>query len=217
MGKATKERIVREGVELLSRGGFAGVTLGVLAQQTGMSKSGLFAHFKSKDEVELALLEETTRLGFANFVQPALRSRAGLRRLRAVMRGWLGWTEKAGLGGGCPVAAGLFELDDAPEENPARRQLAGMEKRWREQLMQLVREAIASGELRRGLDVEQFVFEMCGIYLSHHASHRFMRDAKALARAEKAFESLVERSRAARKSTPARGVIESGGSSKRRE
>jgi AcrR family transcriptional regulator len=212
MGKATKERIVREGVELLSRGGFAGVTLGVLAQQTGMSKSGLFAHFKSKDEVELALLEETTRLGFASFVQPALRSRAGLTRLRAVMRGWLGWTEKAGLGGGCPVAAGLFELDDAPDESPARRQLAGMEKRWREQLMQLVREAIATGELRRGLDVEQFVFEMCGIYLSHHASHRFMRDAKALARAEKAFESLVEGSRAARKSARARGGV--GGSNR---
>lgn len=195
MGKATKERILREGVELLSRGGFGGVTLGVLAQQTGMSKSGLFAHFKSKDEVQLRLLEETTRIGFLSFVQPAMQSPAGLARLRAVVQGWLAWTEKAGLGGGCPVAAGMFELDDAPESDAVRRQLISMEERWRGQLAQLVNAAIETGELRRDLDVNQFVWELCGIYLSHHASHRFIRDPLALDRAERAFESLIERSR----------------------
>jgi AcrR family transcriptional regulator len=197
MGKGTKERILTEGVELLSRSGFAGVTLGVLSQKTGMSKSGLFAHFKSKDEVQLELLEETTRIGFLSFVQPALSNAPGLIRLRAVVYGWLGWTEKAGLGGGCPVAAGMFELDDAPESDLIRQRLASMEERWRGQLTQLVNEVIASGEFRRDLDADQFVWELCGIYLNHHASHRFIRDPLALGRAEKAFESLIERSRAA--------------------
>ena len=200
MAKDTKERILTEGVDLLSQGGFAGVTLGLLARQTGMSKSGLFAHFKSKDEVQLELLEKMTRLGFMSFVEPAMHSPRGLARLRAVFEGWLGWTEKAGLHGGCPVAAGMFELDDAPESDPVRQRLISMEARWREQLAQLVREAIESGELRRELDVDQFVWEMCGIYLNHHASHRFIRDPSALDRAQRAFESLIERSVPLRKS-----------------
>lgn len=194
MGKTTKVRILKEGVDLLSRGGFAGVTLGVLAQQTGMSKSGLFAHFRSKDEVQLELLEEISRIGFASFVQPAMQSAPGLARLNAVVYGWLGWTEKAGLGGGCPVAAGMFEFDDAPRSNPVRQQLVSMEERWRGQLTQLVKEAIKSGEFRLDLDVDQFVWELCGIYLNHHASHRFIGDPLALDRAERAFESLIERS-----------------------
>jgi AcrR family transcriptional regulator len=197
MGKATKERILTEGVDLLSRGGFSGVTLGVLAEQTGMSKSGLFAHFKSKDEVLLELLDKTTRIGFTSFVQPAMKNAPGLGRLRAVVHGWLGWTEKAGLAGGCPVAAGMFEFDDAPESDLIRRRLFSMEERWRVQLAQLVTEAIESGEFRRDLDVDQCVWELCGIYLNHHASHRFIRDPLAFNRAERAFESLIERSLAA--------------------
>jgi len=195
MAEGTKERILSEGVDLLSRDGFAGITLGVLSQKTGLSKSGLFAHFKSKDAVQLELLEETTRIGFLSFVQPAMKSAPGLVRLRAVVEGWLGWTEKAGLAGGCPVAAGLFELDDAPKSNPIRRRVLSMEERWRGQLTQLVEEAIASGEFRRDLDVDQFVWELCGIYLSHHASHRFIHDPLALDRAATAFESLIERAR----------------------
>jgi AcrR family transcriptional regulator len=197
MGKGTKERILTEGVDLLSRNGFAGVTLGVLSQKTGMSKSGLFAHFKSKDQVHLELLEETARIGFLSFVQPAMQNAPGLARLRAVVQGWLGWTEKAGLGGGCPVAAGMFELDDAPESDLIRQRLFSMEEWWRGQLTQLVNEVIASGEFRRNLDADQFVWELCGIYLNHHASHRFIRDPLALDRAERAFESLIERSIAA--------------------
>jgi AcrR family transcriptional regulator len=194
MGKGTKERILTEGVDLLSRNGFAGVTLGVLSQKTGMSKSGLFAHFSSKDEVQLELLEETTRIGFVSFVQPAMQCAPGLVRLRAVVHGWLGWTEKAGLAGGCPVAAGMFELDDAPNSNLIRQRLFSMEERWRSQLTQLVQEVIAAGEFRRDLDVDQFVWELCGIYLNHHASYRFIRDPLALDRAERAFESLIEHS-----------------------
>ena len=199
MGKATKKRILTEGVDLLSRGGFSGVTLGVLAEQTGLSKSGLFAHFKSKEDVQLELLEETTRIGFASFVQPAMKYAAGLGRLRATVHGWLGWTEKAGLAGGCPVAAGMFEFDDAPESDLVRRRLLTMEARWRVQLVQLVTEVIESGEFRRDLDADQFVWELCGIYLNHHASHRFLRDPLAFTRAERAFEDLIQRSLAARR------------------
>jgi hypothetical protein len=91
----------------------------------------------------------------------------------------------------------MFEFDDAPESDLIRQRLISMEERWRGQLTQLVNEVIASGKFRRDLDADQFVWELCGIYLNHHASHRFIRDALALNRAERAFESLIERSLAA--------------------
>jgi len=91
----------------------------------------------------------------------------------------------------------MFELDDAPEPDLIRQRLFSMEERWRGQLTQLVNGVIASGEFRRDLDADQFVWELCGIYLNHHASHRFIRDPLALDRAKRALKSLIERSLAA--------------------
>src|SRR5579872_2693004 len=103
-GPATRARILEEGLALMSQYGLGGVTLGVLADRVGMSKSGLFAHFKSKDEVQIGLLEHTLKVGGQRIVAPALRAPEGVQRLEALMRNWLGWTKRAGLAGGCPVA-----------------------------------------------------------------------------------------------------------------
>jgi AcrR family transcriptional regulator len=188
---STRSRILEEGTNLLSVSGLSGVTIGALAEQTGMSKSGLFAHFGSKEEVQLALLENTARIAEKHVVAPALRAKEGLPRLKALVRNWLGWTSRAGLAGGCPVAAGIFELDDS--DGPVRKRLLQMESSWREFLGQHVKRAVQLGHLRRALDVEQFVWELCGIYLTHHASVRFVRDPKADARARTAFAALLER------------------------
>jgi AcrR family transcriptional regulator len=193
--KETKDRIVAEGLDLLARSGFAGVTLGVLATQTGLSKSGLFAHFGSKTEVQLRLLDQTVQVSKATVVEPAMKAAEGLARLRAVFERWLGWTEKAGLGGGCPVAGGFFEFDDAADDDPVRQRLVAMEAEWRGFLAGLTATAIKTGELRAGLDVDQFVWELCGIYLNHHVSYRFIHDSLATKRALTAFAELVSRSR----------------------
>lgn len=187
---STRERILTEGLDLLSTAGFAGVTLGVLADKTKLSKSGLFAHFGSKEEVQLGLLDQLVATSARTVVAPALLAPEGLARLRAVVSNWLGWTAKAGLAGGCPVAAGLFELDDL--EGPVRTQLLARENEWREFLADLTRAAMAKQELRPTLDVDQFVWELQGIYLSHHASQRFTRDPKADERAHVAFERLLQ-------------------------
>ncbi len=192
--KNTKGKILAEGADLLSVGGFAQVTVGVLAQRAGMSKSGLFAHFGSKEEVQLDLMDEVVRMSSACFVDPAMRLAPGLARLRALVYGWFGWTGKAGLSGGCPIAAGLFELDDVAESDPVRQRLLSLEERWRELLVTTTGEAVATGELMRNLDVDQFVWELCGIYLNHHVSERFLHDPAAVTRAHTAFEALVERS-----------------------
>jgi AcrR family transcriptional regulator len=191
---ATREKILERGLDLVSQLGLAGVTLGVLATDVGLSKSGLFAHFRSKEAVQLALLQRMSRVADAVVVAPAMRQPPGLRRLTTLVKKWLGWTTRAGLHGGCPVAAALFELDDA--EGDVRAEVVAMESRWRALLSQLTAEAVALGELGRDLDVEQFVWELCGIYLSHHASRRFLRDPKSDRRASQAFGALLDRSRA---------------------
>ena len=175
----------------MSQSGLSGVTLGVLAEQVGMSKSGLFAHFRSKEDVQLELLSHMTEFAAEHVIRPALTAPEGLPRLRALVRNWFGWAQRAGLPGGCPVAAGLFEFDDV--EGRVRDKILEMEAAWRHTLVQLVGRAVELGHLRRGLDVDQFVWELSGIYLGHHAAHRFLRSSDADARAQTAFQALLDR------------------------
>lgn len=192
-GIATRDRILDAGLDLLSASGFAGVTIGVLANHVGMSKSGLFAHFKSKEEIDIALLEQMVEVAHKNVVVPAMRAQQGLSRLTALVENWFGWSTKAGLLGGCPAAAGMFELDDV--EGPVREKLLELEKQWNEILKQFIAESIAAGDLRKDLDIDQFIWELMGFYLNHHASRRFMRNRDANMRAKKAFQGLIDRSR----------------------
>ena len=175
----------------MSQAGLAGVTLGVLADQVGMSKSGLFAHFRSKEEVQIELLNHAAEFATERVLLPSMAASEGLPRLQALVRNWFGWAQRAGLPGGCPVAAGLFEFDDV--EGTVRNKIVEMEATWRQTLIGLVERAIGLGHLRSDLDVEQFVWELCAIYLGHHAAHRFLRSADADARAQAAFQALLNR------------------------
>jgi AcrR family transcriptional regulator len=188
---STRERILHQGLALMSQSGLDGVTLGVLADQVGMSKSGLFAHFRSKEDVQIELLSHMAEFAMAHVVEPSMTADEGLPRLRALVRNWFGWAQRAGLPGGCPVAAGLFEFDDV--EGRVRNKILEMESQWRFTLTELVQRAVSLGHLRRDLDVDQFVWELCGIYLGHHAAHRFLRSADADRRAQTAFQALVDR------------------------
>jgi len=188
---STRERILDQGLALMSQAGIEGVTLGVLADQVGMSKSGLFAHFRSKEEVQIRLLEYSGVVEAARIIEPSMKEPAGLPRLNALVRNWLGWAPRAGLPGGCPVAAGLFEFDDM--EGPVRDKILEMEAQWRGLLIQTVADARSLGHLRRDLDAAQFVWELCGIYLSHHAAQRFLKSPDADRRAQTAFAALLER------------------------
>jgi AcrR family transcriptional regulator len=188
---STRERILDQGLALMSQAGVEGVTLGVLADQVGMSKSGLFAHFRSKEEVQISLLEHSGVVGAVQIIEPSMKVPAGLPRLKALVRNWFGWASRAGLPGGCPVAAGMFEFDDV--EGPVRNKILEMEAHWRGLLMQTVADACSLGHLRSDLDAAQFVWELCGIYLGHHAAQRFLKSPDADQRAQTAFAALLER------------------------
>jgi len=188
---STRDRILHQGLALMSQSGLGGVTLGVLADQVGMSKSGLFAHFRAKEDVQIELLSHMAEFAAAHVIEPSMQAGEGLPRLRALVRNWFGWAQRAGLPGGCPVAAGLFEFDDV--EGRVRNKILEMEGQWRRLLTELVQRAVSLGHLRRDLDIEQFVWELSGIYLGHHAAHRFLRAADADSRAHTAFQALVDR------------------------
>src|SRR5256885_12787152 len=123
-----------------------------------MSKICLFAHFLSKEEVQIGLLDHMNEVGSAQFIQPAMKVPEGLPRLKALVRNWFGWAQRAGLPGGCPVAAGLFEFDDV--EGAIRQQILDLESEWRVLLRQVVQQAVDCGHLRRDLDIDQFVWEL---------------------------------------------------------
>lgn len=191
----TRAALLRAGLEIVSVAGVAGVTLGRLAAASDLSKSGLFAHFRSKQQLQIDLLDEAAHLAREHVVEPAMVAPDGLPRLQALVEGWLGWSRRAGLPGGCPVAAALFELDDL--EGAVRDHAAALEQLWRNLLRSLVGRAIALGHLHRDTDADQFVWELCGIYLTHHASARFLRDRSADARARTALDALLRRAGAA--------------------
>jgi AcrR family transcriptional regulator len=191
VAKTTRERILDSGLNLLSTSGFSGVTLGVLADRVGMSKSGLFAHFNSKEEVQTELLARTFEAAIKQVTSTAMHAPEGLPRLKAVALAWFGWFTRAGFPGGCPVAGAMFEFDDV--ESQIREQILGYSQQWNELLTQLVSDAISKKHLRKGLDVQQFLWELRGIYFGHHVSLRFFREPQSDTRAERAFEGLIER------------------------
>jgi AcrR family transcriptional regulator len=191
--ETTRERLLAVGLDAISVDGLGGLTLGRLAEAADMSKSGLFAHFRSKEQLQIDLLDEMARTANRRVVAPAFTAPEGLTRLKALVANWFGWSTKAGLRGGCPIAAALFELDDLDGE--VRAHVVRLESHWRALLADLVRQSVAQGQLRRDLDIDQFVWELCGFYLSHHASRRFLRDPAADNRAGAAFAALLERSK----------------------
>jgi hypothetical protein len=128
-----------------------------------------------------------------NVVVPGNACPAGIVTVDGARRELVWLVYKGWVLGGCPAAAGMFELDDV--EGPVREKLLELEKQWNEILKQFIVESIAVGDLRKDLDIDQFVWELMGFYLNHHASRRFMRNRDANMRAKKAFQGLIDRSR----------------------
>ena len=176
--------------------GLEALTIGELARRVGMSKSGLFRHFDSKENLQLQVLERTAERFVEVVVAPALKQPRGAPRLRALFENWLAWPEKAELPGGCPFVSAASELDDRP--GPVRERLVAYQRDWLETLATATRSGIADGKLRAGLDVDQFVFEVFSITLAFHHFRRLLRLPEAKARARRAFERLLAGAEAAR-------------------
>ena len=156
-----------------------------------MSKSGLFAHFGSREELLLAVLDRGQQEFISLVVNPALAKPRGLPRLKALFVAWIGWTESADLPGGCPMIGGATEFDDKP--GVVRDALAGGQRAWIDTLTRAARQAIEQGQLAPATDPEQISFELFGIALVVHHHRRLLGYEKARARAFAALEALLER------------------------
>lgn len=188
----------------MSERGLEGVTLGGLAARAEMSKSGLFAHFRSKEELQLELLSAAESLLLQQVVEPAERSPVGLARLRALMTSWLGWARRSGLPGGCPLYGAVFEVDDA-RPGPVRDHVVRRHAAWMDYLTGLVRAAVESGDLSTEVDVDALAWDLVGIYLSHHVAERLDPGPDGHGRAMRAFERVVTDAGARSASEPVSG------------
>jgi AcrR family transcriptional regulator len=172
-----------------SRDGLAGLSIGKLATELGLSKSGLFAHFGSKEGLELEVLKAAAERFTEQVMKPAFTAPRGTARLRKLFKGWLAWVNDPAQPGGCVIYAASAELDDT--EGPQRDFLASTQTALLAALAKAARIAIDVGELRRDLDCEQFAFELHGVVMAYHHARRLLRDPKAETRAKNAFERLL--------------------------
>jgi AcrR family transcriptional regulator len=193
-GEETRDRILDRAWRLASRDGLSGLSIGKLASELGLSKSGLFAHFGSKEELELEVLKAGAERFTEQVLRPAFAAPRGVPRLRKVFKNWLAWVTDPAQPGGCFLLAAATELDDS--EGPQRDFLASSQAALMTALAKAARFGVESGELRADLDGEQFAFELQGILMAYHHARRLLRDPKAEARAKAAFERLLQASRA---------------------
>ncbi len=189
-GDDTRQAILGRAFELANVIGVSGLTIGRLAEDSGLSKSGLFAHFGSKEALEVAVVEEAGRQFVRDVMLPALAKPRGLPRVRALFEHWLAWGARPG---GCFFVGASAELDDRP--GPARDALVQACRAWIDALATATRLAIEQGHFRRDVDVEQFAFELYGLMIGGHTFMRFLDDPRGRDRTRAAFDRLVASAR----------------------
>ena len=189
-GEETRAAVLDRAVEVARRTGLSGLTIGSLAEQAELSKSGLFGHFRSKEALQLQVLEHARAL-FEEFVaRPALRAPRGESRLRALYDRWLSWDA---VPGGCPFVAAATEFDDRP--GAVRDRLVQDQRDMFEMIATVFRTGIAEGHFRDDADPDQFAQDFYGVVLARHHAVRLLGDDRADMRARHAFEALIAAAR----------------------
>jgi AcrR family transcriptional regulator len=192
-GEETRAAILDAAVAIASEVGFTGLTIGQLAEHTGMSKSGLFAHFNSKEALQLETLEWARDRFTDVVIRPTLAAPRGERRVRALFERWLDWETEA-LQGGCVFVTATIEFDD--QAGAMRDALVRIQQDWLEFVATVAGTAVTEGDFRAELDTEQLAFTLQGLMLGYHHAARLMRDPKALAHTRQALDQLLEASAA---------------------
>ncbi|QNM98473.1 TetR/AcrR family transcriptional regulator [Chitinimonas koreensis] len=188
-GEATREAILDAAIDLAREVGLSALTIGALAERAGMSKSGLFAHFGAKEELQLAVLRAAQSRFDDEVSRIAFQAPRGLPRLRELFERWLGWAAAQRQPGGCLMIAAASEFDDRP--GPVRDFLASQQQGWLLGLGRTVQFAVETGELPADTDTEQFAFELFGLILSTHHHVRLLSDSRFVARARQGLERLI--------------------------
>lgn len=189
-GQQTRAAILEAALQLAARVGLEGLSIGGLAEVAGMSKSGVFAHFGSREEMQICVIREYHARFEAEVFAPALRQPRGLPRLRMMLAHWMRRTSVEAASG-CIYISGAIEFDDRP--GPVRDALVDSVQTWMAAVRRAVVIAREEGHLRADTDEEQLLFEIHGLVLALHHEARFLRRPGSLARAEAGLEQLLRR------------------------
>jgi AcrR family transcriptional regulator len=193
-GASTRDAVLGHALALASEVGLEGVTIGTLADRAKMSKSGLFAHFESKEALQIAVLDEAVRRFVDTVIAPALRKKRGEPRVRALLENWGLWANADFMPGGCVFVASIAEFDDRP--GPVRDRLAASQRDWLETLATATRIAIEERHFRAELDPAQFAQEILALAYGHHLISRLLRDPNAQTRLRTSIKRLLASARA---------------------
>jgi len=193
-GEQTRRAVISRALAVVSDVGYEGLSIGVLAKDTKLSKSGLFAHFKSKEALQLGVVQEVVNRFTLRVVQPALSSPRGEPRLRVLFEKKLEWVRGEQGQRGCLLQKGSLEYHNRID-HPVRKSVVQALQDWRELVVRCVQTAIKEGHFRADLDPEQFAYEFDGITMIYEQAQGLLRDQDAGERAQTAFESLLDRSR----------------------
>ena len=188
-GLRTRRTILRKAVNIASVEGLEGLTIGRLAAELRISKSGLFAHFGSKEDLQCAVVDEAREIFVETVVRPAYQFQ-GLRRLRALCENWLAYGEERVFPGGCFFSAASLEFDDRPGR--VREQIVGLMKKWLGNLEQAARDAQIAGEIAKEADARQLAFELQALAMGANWSSRLFRDPGVYGSARSAILRRIE-------------------------
>ena len=188
-GRNTKEMILEIGLEMASRLGLEAVSIGELAKAAGMSKSGLFAHFQSKENLQIEILSYAGDRFAEGVVIPALKVEAGIARIQALVDNWIGWT--AQLSGGCIFVQAGNDFKDRPGK--VRDFLLQQQEMWIDSLRRIARSAIRIGHFRPDIDCDQFAFELYSLLLGFHLYYKLLHNEDIRERQRVSLDALIRR------------------------
>lgn len=189
-GELTRRTILGEAVQLASVQGLEGLSIGQLAEATGMSKAGLFAHFGSKEDLQLATVQAARTIFIDQVVAPSYEAPEGLPRLVALCRNWLDYAEREVFRGGCFFASAAAEFDGRP--GPVRDLIAAILGEWMLALEGMARTAQESGHLVKGTDIKQLTFELQALMSGANAAFQLHRNPVAFRRARTALRDRLK-------------------------
>ena len=187
-GQQTKAVILDAALALAAQVGLEGLSIGALAEVTGMSKSGVFAHFGSREELQISVIREYHARFEQEVFHPALKAPRGLPRLRALFANWMQRTSVE-LEAGCIYISGAVEFDDRP--GPVRDALIESVQAWLAAMRRAIEQARDTGHLRSDVEVAQALFEIHGLILALHYEARFLRTPGSIARAQAGFDNIL--------------------------
>ena len=189
-GQQTKAAIIDAALGLATQIGLEGLSIGALAEVMQMSKSGVFAHFGSREELQISVIREYHARFEEEVFYPALQQAKGLPRLKSLFENWMRRTSVE-IDSGCIYISGAVEFDDRP--GPVREALAGSVRTWLSAIYRAVVQAKTAGHLSADADAHQIAFEIHGLILALHYEARFLKTPGSIERAHTGFARIVMR------------------------